>query len=372
MNFKKVAIALFIICNCFMMDNVYALFDDFFDDYKVKENQESLTCSDYKSKDTCDPDDLSVANTGCTWLKINMKCVSDKDVYLQDDGTYGPMSRYLCPNFSDKDTCEFHLSDYKCAWNDIEKSCQTKETYTCSDILIGSGGLPEYECSVVYPCSSIISSSGAFACTESKKSITTEEKDSIVEEAQKVIDAIEKASNCSIKSVSECASAELCTVSQGICVLDTSKTKSEIQQIIKENVEKADKVITLDGRVITPAVQNIIFWILTAVKYVGIIALIVLGILDFLKAAASGSEDETKKSRQKFVKRLIACIILFLMPYLVNLLLSLVNLTMSNYETKDINNNDTSTKPACESLGIQACSSRSDCVVNGSSSCKTK
>ena len=66
------------------------------------------------------------------------------------------------------------------------------------------------------------------------------------------------------------------------------------------------------------------------VRFVGIILVIVLGMLDFIKATASGEQEEVKESRGKFVKRLIACIALFLAPIIVDLLLWMINSGSTN------------------------------------------
>ena len=84
--------------------------------------------------------------------------------------------------------------------------------------------------------------------------------------------------------------------------------------------------ITTSSCVIDGCTQDIIDWALNMIKYVGIILVVVLGILDFIKATASGEEEDIKKSRGKFIKRLIACVALFLTPLIVNILISLVNL----------------------------------------------
>ncbi len=70
-------------------------------------------------------------------------------------------------------------------------------------------------------------------------------------------------------------------------------------------------------------------WIKVAlnfVKYVALILVVVLGTLDFIKAAGSGEPDGMKKAGQAFLKRIIAVIILFLLPMLIELILNLINL----------------------------------------------
>lgn len=55
------------------------------------------------------------------------------------------------------------------------------------------------------------------------------------------------------------------------------------------------------------------------------ILLIGLGILDFTKATFSKSEDDMKKSREKFIKRIIAAVLVFLVPMFINFILDLAN-----------------------------------------------
>jgi len=65
---------------------------------------------------------------------------------------------------------------------------------------------------------------------------------------------------------------------------------------------------------------------LNLVKYIALVLVIVLGILDFIKAAASGEADQMKKSGSSFLKRIIAVVILFLLPVIVELVLNLIEI----------------------------------------------
>ena len=78
--------------------------------------------------------------------------------------------------------------------------------------------------------------------------------------------------------------------------------------------------------VIPPVIRKWINNILNFVKYVALALVIILGVLDFIKAAASGEPDQMKKSGQAFLKRVIAVVILFLLPYIIDLILNLVDL----------------------------------------------
>ena len=65
---------------------------------------------------------------------------------------------------------------------------------------------------------------------------------------------------------------------------------------------------------------------LRVIRWIGLVLMIILGVLDFTKAVASDDQEAVKKAWQKVIKRLIAVIILFLLPMLVELILDLVNL----------------------------------------------
>lgn len=69
---------------------------------------------------------------------------------------------------------------------------------------------------------------------------------------------------------------------------------------------------------------------LNVVKYMALVLVIVLGVLDFIKAAGAGEPDSMKKAGQSFIKRLVAVIILFLLPMIIELILNLINLYGAN------------------------------------------
>lgn len=60
------------------------------------------------------------------------------------------------------------------------------------------------------------------------------------------------------------------------------------------------------------------------------ILLIIFGIVDFFKATFDNNEDEMKKDRERFIKRIIAAIIVFLVPIFVNLVLDVANTVWSD------------------------------------------
>lgn len=64
-------------------------------------------------------------------------------------------------------------------------------------------------------------------------------------------------------------------------------------------------------------INNIIRW----VKYIVPVLVIVLGILDFMKAIGADKDDEFKKAQGKFVKRLIAAALIFIVPLILGFIL---------------------------------------------------
>lgn len=63
--------------------------------------------------------------------------------------------------------------------------------------------------------------------------------------------------------------------------------------------------------------------LLNYLKILGPTIAIVLGSLDFTKAIVASDEDQMKKTQSKFVKRIIAAVLLFFIPLLVEILLGI-------------------------------------------------
>lgn len=72
--------------------------------------------------------------------------------------------------------------------------------------------------------------------------------------------------------------------------------------------------------------KEIVKWIIRLVKIAIPVLLIGLGIMDFAKAVFSGKEDEMKKAQEKFIKRIIIGVCIFLIPTLITYILKLYNL----------------------------------------------
>ena len=64
------------------------------------------------------------------------------------------------------------------------------------------------------------------------------------------------------------------------------------------------------------------------IKYIAPVLVIVLGILDFIKAIGSDKDDEMKKAQGRFMRRLIAAAIIFLVPFIIEFILTKMGFTV--------------------------------------------
>lgn len=79
-------------------------------------------------------------------------------------------------------------------------------------------------------------------------------------------------------------------------------------------------------------VYNVLKW----AKYIAPILVIVLSILDFIKALAAQSDDEMKKAQGKFIKRLVVAALLFLIPLIINFVLKTFGFYHSGCDITDL------------------------------------
>ena len=123
------------------------------------------------------------------------------------------------------------------------------------------------------------------------------------------------------------SSFEYTLSSDGIDISDTSdndKYQDKIYKLVEEKeigdnsnnivVNNCEDLIGSEGRKL---INTFMKWIRITVP----ILLIVLGIIDFATATFSSKEDDMKKKRETFIKRIIAAVLVFLAPIFVNLLL---------------------------------------------------
>lgn len=119
-----------------------------------------------------------------------------------------------------------------------------------------------------------------------------------------------------------------CTNSGSSC---TTLTKLNYEGDKSEYYEETDNNVQDDVELDNCEVllgDDLYDWINELMDYVKIfvpILLIGLGIFDFIKALFSGSEDDMKKSQSKFFKRIVAALLIFISPMIINLFLKLAN-----------------------------------------------
>jgi len=107
------------------------------------------------------------------------------------------------------------------------------------------------------------------------------------------------------------------------CMTACSMLRDDIKNICAYNSSPSETQVC---RSIGQKVIAWIFKIIGIVKFAVPALLILLGILDFIKAIASDSEDEIKKAGTRFVKRLIAAALIFIIPLILQFVLGLFSL----------------------------------------------
>ena len=85
----------------------------------------------------------------------------------------------------------------------------------------------------------------------------------------------------------------------------------------------------------TNTVLDILYYVKLIIKILQIavpIGLILMGTIDMGKAVIAGDEKKMKEAQKPFIKRIISAVIVFCIPFLVNVA---VNLVTSNTDYKD-------------------------------------
>lgn len=113
------------------------------------------------------------------------------------------------------------------------------------------------------------------------------------------------------------------------CVKACLNTSEDISAIEKKNYNTNECGFSTE---LIVWIGNILRW----VKYLVPIILIVLSILDFIKALSSEKEDEMKKAQKNFVTRLIVAVLIFIFPMIVEFVLDKMGFDATNCEVKNI------------------------------------
>ena len=122
--------------------------------------------------------------------------------------------------------------------------------------------------------------------------------------------------------------------SSGNCVqncIDSTRLLSQLE--IQYGLKSAPKKEKCNiGASILSMVYNVLKW----AKYIAPILVIILSILDFIKAIAAQNDDDMKKAQGKFVKRLMVAALLFLLPLIINFMLKTFGLYSSDCDISDL------------------------------------
>lgn len=111
------------------------------------------------------------------------------------------------------------------------------------------------------------------------------------------------------------------------CLIDF---KEDIKKYSLEDTEVTVKCSLTED--IIAMVYNVLKW----VKYILPALVIILTMLDFIKAIAAQNDDDMKKAQGKFVKRLIVAALLFLLPLIINFVLQTFGFYDSSCDITDL------------------------------------
>lgn len=114
-------------------------------------------------------------------------------------------------------------------------------------------------------------------------------------------------------------------INLGLFPAEIIRIHKETKDIIDTNHDSIDITKNMGCAVLSDKIKDKINWALNLIKYGGAALVIILGSVDFLKATLSDEDNASKKAFEKFIKRLIAAILLFLLPLLIQLLFTTVN-----------------------------------------------
>ena len=75
----------------------------------------------------------------------------------------------------------------------------------------------------------------------------------------------------------------------------------------------------------TPTPAFLLTYAFKIIRYVAIVLMVVLSIMDFIESASSQDTDSISKAMNKAIKRLVFCVIIFLLPSLIEFVLTMLN-----------------------------------------------
>lgn len=99
-----------------------------------------------------------------------------------------------------------------------------------------------------------------------------------------------------------------------------SKSSNSVNHVSKGSAQTTStkKDSSLKGcNVFGPKTSGLLKWAIHLIQIAAPLLVVALGITDFLKILLSGEEKEYKESGKKFIKRLLALVVLELLPYIL-------------------------------------------------------
>lgn len=104
------------------------------------------------------------------------------------------------------------------------------------------------------------------------------------------------------------------------CMTACSNLKDDVAEICNRNFS------TIQCGSLGQKIVKWIYRIIRMVRYAIPVLIIILSILDYIKAIGSDSDDEMKKATGKFFKRLIVAAIIFIIPFILEFILRIFHL----------------------------------------------
>ena len=85
---------------------------------------------------------------------------------------------------------------------------------------------------------------------------------------------------------------------------------------------KEESTACIDGSLLN--IMRLVRLVIKVLQIAVPVGLILMGTIDMAKSVIAGDEKKIKEAQKPFVKRIVAAIIVFLIPYIVNIAINLV------------------------------------------------
>lgn len=145
-----------------------------------------------------------------------------------------------------------------------------------------------------------------------EKGLLTDKKKDILEAQSKEASGISDSADAAIKEISK------------------KQEEYKKRYDLLSKLSKGEGIMNINSEegcsVLKGEFQDFLTWIFRVIQIGGMILAFVLGIVDFMTAAASEKDDAMKKAGKRFTTRLIVLAILLILPALINFILGIVNL----------------------------------------------